>query len=62
MLIKFSVVFVNFVFVAVLLLILATIITIMAPPLTPPVQGTPANIRINLMLPETRDIGLHHRR
>jgi len=30
--------------------------------LTPPVQGTPANIRINLILPGTRVIGLHLRR
>jgi len=27
--------------------------------LTPPVQRTPANICINLILPETRVIGLH---
>jgi len=29
--------------------------------LTPPLQETPANIRINLILPETRVIGLHLR-
>jgi len=27
-----------------------------------PLQGTPANIRINLILPETKVIGLHFRR
>ena len=27
--------------------------------LTPPPRGTPANIRINLIFPETRFIGLH---
>jgi len=30
--------------------------------MTPPFQGTPANIRINLILPETTVIGLHLRR
>jgi len=30
--------------------------------LTPPLQGTPAIIRINLLLPETRVIGLYLRR
>jgi len=29
---------------------------------SPLLQGTPANIRINLTLPETRVIGLHLRR
>jgi len=30
--------------------------------LTPRLQGTPANVRINLILPESRVIGLHLRR
>jgi len=38
---------------------LATLAAIPRCRLTPPLQGTPANIRINLILPETRVIGLH---